>query len=155
MLGIQLHTISSSILYIILILVLIKSWMTLMDEQTAFEEKAVENERKIPSFTFCPWQGSNQPDNPSNNSLQSFEDVATAIENVESKIKIIYTDYDMSYEKKIPKMEVYNDTLDSVWYFVPKISIRSPSEDAICLIWTPTTEGRPERQIKVHTGCSN
>ena len=59
--------------------------MTLMDEQTAFEEKAVENERKIPSFTLCPWhwQGSNQPDNSSNNLLQSFEDVVTAIEKLE------------------------------------------------------------------------
>ena len=55
-LGIQLHTISTSILYMILIYFFIKSWMAMMDEQSAFEETIVENERKLPSFTLCPIQ---------------------------------------------------------------------------------------------------
>ena len=147
-LGLQ--TIFRSILYLILIFVSIKALIALMDEQSAFEEKNVENGRKLPSFTLCLWPGLNQPDNPGNNAIESFEDVASAIKNVESKFTIKYSDYDPMYEKKIQKIEKYNDTLDSVWYFVPKISIRSPSEDAICLIWRPSTESRPKRQIKVH-----
>ena len=138
------HTIPSFILYIILILVLIKSWMALMEEQSAFEETIVENERKLPSFTLCPKQ------NGANKSIASFEDVATAIKNVESKFQIQYSDYDKNFERSTPMVETYNNTLDSVWKFVPKISMRTPSEDAICLIWTPSKERTPEKQIKVH-----
>ena len=138
------HTIPSFILYIILILVLIKSWMALMEEQSAFEETIVENKRKLPSFTLCPKQ------NGANKSIESFEDVATAIKNVESKFQIQYSDYDKNFERSTPMVETYNNTLDSVWKFVPKISMRSPSEDAICLIWTPSKERTPEKQIKVH-----
>ena len=50
-LAIQLHIISTFILYTILIYFFIKSWMAMMDEQSAFEETIVENERKLPSFT--------------------------------------------------------------------------------------------------------
>ena len=137
------HTIPSSILYIILILVLMKSWMALMEEQSAFEETIVENERNLPSFTLCPKL------NGANKSIESFEDVATAIKNVESKFQIQYSDYDTNFERSTPMVETYNNTLDSVWKFVPKISMRSPSEDAICLIWTPSKERIPEKRIKV------
>ena len=102
------HTIPSFILYIILILVLIKSWMALMEEQSAFEETIVENERKLPSFTLCPKQ------NGANKSIASFEDVATAIKNVESKFQIQYSDYDKNFERSTPMVETYNNTLDSV-----------------------------------------
>ena len=138
------HTISSSVLYMILIFVTIRAWMNLMNEQTAFEETTVENNKKLPGFTVCPL-----PNQPDSKSMESFEDVATAIKNVESKFTIQYSDYDRNLERPIPIVENYNNTLDSVWKFVPKISIRNPSEDAICLIWTPSKELRPEKQIYV------
>ena len=143
-LEIQLHTISSSILYMILIYVTIRAWMNLMNEQTAFEETTVENNKKLPGFTVCPV--SNPADNKS---MESFEDVATAIKNVKSKFTIQYSDYDRNLERPIPLVENDNNTLDSVWKFVPKISIRNPSEDAICLIWTPSKERIPEKRIFV------
>ena len=144
-LVLQSHTISSSILYMILIYVTIRAWMNLMNEQTAFEETSVKNNKKLPGFTVCPVS------NPSDNkSMESFEDVATAIKNVQSKFTIQYSDYDRNFERPIPIVENYNNTLDSVWKFVPKISMRTPSEDAICLIWTPSKERTPEKQIKVH-----
>ena len=143
-LVIQLHTISSSVLYMILIFVTIRAWMNLMNEQTAFEEITVENNKKLPGFTVCPL-----PNQPDNKWMESFEDVATAIKNVESKFTIQYSDYDRNFERPIPIVEHYNNTLDSVWKFVPKISIRNPSEDAICLIWTPSKEQRPEKHIVV------
>ena len=148
-LGIQSHTISSSILYMILIFVSIKAWMNLMDEQSAFEETTLENNKKLPAFTISP-NGQKWPNQPDNNkSIESFEDVATAIKNVESKFTIQYSDYDRNFERPIPIVENCNNTLDSVWKFVPKISIRDPSEDAICLIWTPSKDRRPEKQIFV------
>ena len=143
-LVLQSHTISSSILYMILIYVTIRAWMNLMNEQTAFEETTVKNNKKIPGFTVCPVS------NPvGNKSMESFEDVATAIKNVQSKFTIQYSDYDRNFERPIPIVEYYNNTLDSVWKFVPKIDIWNPSEDAICLIWTPSKERRPEKQIYV------
>ena len=117
--------------------------MAMMDEQSAFEETIVENERKLPSFTLCPMPYG------ANKSIESFEDVATAIKNVESKFQVQYSDYDTNFERSIPMVETYNNTLASVWKFVPKISMRSPSEDAICLIWTPSKERIPEKRIKV------
>ena len=143
-LEIQLHTISSSILYMILIYVTIRAWMNLMNEQTAFEETTVENNKKLPGFTVCPV--SNPADNKS---MESFEDVATAIKNVKSKFTIQYSDYDQNFERPIPLVENYNNTLDSVWKFVPKISVSNPSENVICLIWTPSKERIPEKQILV------
>ena len=143
-LVLQSHTISSSILYMILIYVTIRAWMNLMNEQTAFEETTVENNKKLPGFTVCPVS------NPLNNkSMESFEDVATAIKNVQSKFTIQYSDYDQNFERPIAIVQNYNNTLDSVWKFVPKISIRNPSEDAICLIWTPSKERIPEKRIFV------
>ena len=105
-----------------------------MAEQTAFEETTFENNKKIPSFTSCQKLVGN------NKSMESFEDVATAIKNVESKFTIQYSDYDRNFERPTAIVQNYNNTLDSVWKFVPKISIRNPSEDAICLIWTPSKE---------------
>ena len=85
-----------------------------------------------------------------NNSIESFEDVASAIKNVESNFTIEYYDYDPNmFPAPAPMVENYNKTLDSVWYFVPKISITSPSLTTICLIWTPSKDRRLERQIKV------
>ena len=142
-LGIQLTTIPTSILYMILIFVSIKAWLNLMAEQTAFEETTVENNKKIPSFTSCQYRPGN------NNSMESFEEVAAAIKKVESKFTIEFHEYDWTLKKAIPRVENYNNTLDSVWKFVPKINIGNPSEDAICLIWTPSKEQRLEKQTMV------
>ena len=50
-----------------------------MNEHTTFEETIFENEAQTPSFTLCP----TKPDAPFNNkSIESFEDVEKAIENV-------------------------------------------------------------------------
>jgi hypothetical protein len=118
--------------------------MNLMNEQTAFEETTVKNNKKLPGFTVCP-----VPNQPDNKSMESFEDVATAIKKVESKFTIEFHEYDWTLKQTIPRVENYNNTLDSVWKFVPKISIRNPSEDAICLIWTPSKEYIPEKRIFV------
>ena len=117
-----------------------------MKEETAFEETTVANNKKLPGFTVCP-----VPQQPDNKSMESFEDVATAIKNVQSRFTIQYSDYDRNFERPIPIVQNYNNTLDSVWKFVPKISIRNPSEDAICLIWTPSKERIPEKRIFVST----
>ena len=53
-LGIQLTTIPTSILYMILIFVSIKAWLNLMAEQTAFEETTVENNKKNTKLYFMP-----------------------------------------------------------------------------------------------------
>ena len=142
-LGIQLTTIPTSILYMILIFVTIKAWLNLMAEQTAFEETTFENNKKIPSFTSCQLPIEN------NKSMESFDDVATAIKKVESKFTIEFIERDWTLEKAISMVENYNNTLDSVWKFVPKIDVWNPSEDAICLIWTPSKEQRPEKHIVV------
>ena len=139
----QLNIISSFILYIILILVTIRAWMNLMDEQSAFEETTIENERKLPSFTLCPRSYR------ANKSMESFEDVASEIKDFESKFTIRYSDFDSYIEKPIQEVEKYNNTLGSVWKFIPKINILNPSEDAICLIWTLSKERRLEKKIKV------
>ena len=112
-----------------------------MNEQTAFEENHVENERKLPSFTLCPMPADRSG---ANSSIESFEDVASAIKNVESKFTIKYQDFDRDFQLPITMLEKYNNSSDSDWYFVPKISLRSPSEDAICMIWTPSKERRPK-----------
>ena len=142
-LGIQLTTIPTSILYMILIFVSIKAWLNLMAEQTTFEETTVENNKKIPSFTSCQKLIGN------NKSMESFEDVATAMKKVESKFTIEFHEDAWTLENEIPKVESYNNTLDSVWKFVPKINIWNPSDDAICLIWTPSKEQRPGKQMVV------
>ena len=143
-LAIQPHTICSSVLYMILIYVTVRAWMNLKAEQTAFEETTEENNKKLPGFTVCPL-----PKQPDNKSMESFEDVATAIKNVESKFTIQYSDYDRNFERPMAIVENYNNTLGSIWKFVPKISIRNPSEDAICMIWTPSKERIPEKRIFV------
>ena len=142
-LGIQLTTIPTSILYMILIFVSIKAWLNLMAEQTTFEETTVENNKKIPSFTSCQKLIGN------NKSMESFEDVATAMKKVESKFTIEFHEDAWTLENEIPMVESYNNTLDSVWKFVPKINIWNPSDDAICLIWTPSKEQRPGKQMVV------
>ena len=144
-LGIQLTTIPTCILYMILIFVSIKAWLNLMAEQTAFEETTFENNKKIPSFTSCQKLIGN------NKSMESFEDVATAIKKVESKFTIEFNEYDWTLGKAISMVENYNNTFDSVWKFVPKINIWNPYEDAICLIWTPSKERIPEKRISVRS----
>ena len=135
--------ISGSVLYCILIWALVESWMTLKDEQSAFEETIKENERKLPSFTLCQKKyGGNKP-------IETFKDAATEIENFRSKFEIKYYDYDFNLEKSNPKEEDHKNPLDSNWKFVPKFNIGSPKEDAICLIWTPSKERRPEKTVQV------
>ena len=122
--------------------------MALMDEQSAFEETMVKNEKQLPSFTLCslPYGA--------NKSIERFEDIASEIKNVESKFTIEYFEYDPNFEVPTPTVENYNNTLDSDWYFVPKINIMNPYETTICLIWTPQKEHRPEKQIRVCTSLS-
>ena len=118
--------------------------MAMMDEQSAFEETIVENERKLPSFTLCPMPYG------ANKSIESFEDVASAIKNIESNFTIKYYDYDPNiFPAPAPIVENYNKTLNSAWYFVPKIDIISPSLTNIYLIWTPPRDRRLEQQINV------
>ena len=114
-----------------------------MDEQSTFEETIVGSKRKLPSFTLCSMP------NGGNKSMESFEDVASEIKNVESNFTIQYNDWNPTIEKERSMVENYNNTLGSVWYFVPKINIMNPSEPTICLIWTPSTERVLKRQIKV------
>ena len=85
-----------------------------------------------------------------NKSIESFEDVASAMKNVESNFTIEYYDYDPNiFPSPAPMVQNYNRTLDSNWYFVPKIDIISPSLTTICLIWTPSKDRKLERLIKV------
>ena len=148
MLGLQLiiKNFCGSILYCILIWALIASWMTLKDEQSAFEETINEKERKLPSFTLCPKK---YKYTKGNKALESFDDVTTEMKNIASNFTIKYLDYDYNLGEGKPKIENYDRQLDSVWKFVPKISIISPTEDVICLIWTPSKERRPEKRVKV------
>ena len=134
--------------YLILIGVSIKSWINLMNEHTTFEEKIVENEAQIPSFTLCP----TQPIDPiSNKSIESFEDVEKAIENVRDRFTMVYTDYKPYEDYKIVNYK-YNDTSSGIWYFVPKVSMDPPFETVICLIWTPSREHKikPDWSVEVN-----
>ena len=118
-----------------------------MNEHTTFEETIFENEAQTPSFTLCP----TKPDAPFNNkSIESFEDVEKAIENVRYMYKIIYNKY-KPYEDFNTVVKRYNDTSSGIWYFAPKISSFLPFEAVVCLIWTPSREQmiKPDWAIEV------
>ena len=123
--------------YLILIGICITSWIKLLKEQTAFEEKVVNNKTRLPSFTLCP----NDPykDPITNKSIESFEDIKKAIENVRVNYTIEYDEY-KPYEQNIYVEDRHNNTSYGYWYFVPKISSFFPFEASICLIWTPSKE---------------
>ena len=105
-----------------------------MNEHTTFDEKIVENEAQLPSFTLCP----TVPDDPiSNISIENFEDLQKAIEKTIINYNIKYTEH-KPYEEFKTVEEKYNDSPNGVWYFAPKISTDSPFEAVICLIWTPS-----------------
>ena len=123
--------------YIILIGICITSWIKLLKEQTAFEEKVVNYTTRLPSFTICP--NDHYTDPITNKSIESFEDIKKAIENVRVNYTIEYAEY-KPYEQIIYVEDKYNNTLYGDWYFVPKISSFSPFEASICLIWTPSTK---------------
>ena len=107
-----------------------------MEEPTAFEEKVVHNKARLPSFTLCPIQ----PDHSiSNTSIESFGDIEKATEYVRYKYTIDYIEY-RPYEQHKSIKTFYNDTSYGVWYFIPRISMDSPFEVIICLIWTPSKE---------------
>ena len=122
--------------YIILIAVCVTSWIKFLREYTVFEENIVYNKARLPSFTLCP----TQHDHPiSNESISSFEDIEKAIEDVKYKYKIKYLEY-KPYEQEKRFETSYNDTVYGTWYFAPQISMMSPFETIICLIWTPSVE---------------
>ena len=133
--------------YLILIGVCVTSWIKLLKEPTAFEEKIVNNQARLPTFTLCPAQ----PDGTiSNKSIESFEDIEKAIENVKDKYTIEYVEQ-KPYEQTKMVEKKYADTLYGVWKFAPKISSTPPFEAVICLIWTPSIEYKlkPDWSYKV------
>ena len=76
--------------YLILIGVSITSLIELLGEPTAFEEKVVYNNARLPSFTLCPIQ----PDHPMDNkTIESFEDIERAKEHVRLRYKVMYPKY--------------------------------------------------------------
>ena len=133
--------------YLILIGVCVTSWIKLLKEPTAFEEKIVNNQARLPTFTLCPAQPHGTI---SNKSIESFEDIEKAIENVKDKYTIEYVEQ-KPYEQTKMVEKKYTDTLYGVWKFAPKISLTPPFEAVICLIWTPSIEYKlkPDWSYKV------
>ena len=123
--------------YLILISICITSWIKLLKEQTAFEEKVVNNRTRLPSFTLCPSEPYYDP--ITNKSIESFEDIKKAIENVSVNYTIEYGEY-KPYEQYKTVEDKYNGNSYGDWYFVPKISMFPPFDASICLIWTPSKE---------------
>ena len=130
-LNFRIQSVITFFFYLILIGVSILSLNNLMEESTTFDEAFAANEATFPSFTLCPHDNSNL-----NKSIESFEDVAEEIENVKKNFKIIYYK-NKPYEEMRIVHEKYNQTLNSNWYFAPRISDRSPYETVICLIMAP------------------
>ena len=123
--------------YLILIGVCITSWIKVLKEPTTFEEKVAYNKTRLPSFTLCPTQAYYDP--ITNKSIESFEDIKKAIENIRVNYTIEYAEY-KPYEQYTTVEDNYNDTSYGNWYFVPKISMFPPYGASICLIWTPSKE---------------
>ena len=136
---IRLHYIFTFAFYLILIHASINAWKTYMEEPTAFQETIAKNQTKLPSFTICPLKN----DDPLNKSIQSFDDIHSAIESTKLQYRIKITE-DKPYEQPNIIREVFNDTSDGDWYFVPRILSEKPYEIVICLIWTPSINHRPE-----------
>ena len=117
--------------YLILIVICVTSWIKLLQEPTYFEEKIVYNQARLPSFTLCPSYKSE--------SIESFEDIERAIENVRHMYTIEYEQF-IPFEQTKRIENKYNDTSYGTWYFAPKIDIDPPFETDICLIWTPSKD---------------
>ena len=130
-LNFKIQSLIRSFFYLILIGVSIQSWNNLMEESTTFDEEFIDNEAIFPSFTLCPIDNFY-----SNKSIESFEDVSEEIEIVKTRFKIKYSEYKSFQEEKIVE-ETYNHTLNSDWYFVPRISEYSPYDTVICLVVSP------------------
>ena len=138
--------------YLIIIGVCITSWIKLLKEQTAFEEKFAYNKARLPSFTLCPTQPYYDP--ITNKSIESFEDIKKAIENVRVDYTIKYKEY-KPYEKITTVEDKFNGTSYGDWYFVPKMNTFPPFEISICLIWTPFKEYKlkPDWTFSVSSFC--
>ena len=89
--------------YLILIVICITSWTKLLQEPTYFEEKVVYDQTRLPSFTLCP-SGTDR-----NESIESFEDIERAIENIRYKYTIEYEQF-VPYEQTKKVENKYNDT---------------------------------------------
>ena len=105
-----------------------------MEDSTTFVERFVENEARFPSFTLCPNDNSYDK-----KTIESFEDVAEAIENVKTNFKRSFYEY-QPYEG-ITK----NQTLNNDWYFAPKTEDFYPYKTVICLIIAPSNKHNPNR----------
>ena len=128
--------------YLILIGVSITSWFNWIEESTTFDEAFVGNEAIFPSFTLCPAYAIYR-----NKSIESFEDVEEEIMNVKMNFKMTYYEF-KSYEDPKIVEETFNETLNSNWYFAPRISEYSPYEIVICLIMTPYGDRKPNPNLK-------
>ena len=129
--NLRIHSIIKFLFYMILIGISIQSWINLMDEHSTFEETINVDEAKLPSFTLCPYTRSDNL-----KLIESFEDVTKEIEDVKMMYNIRYLEY-KTYEEIKSGHETYNNSLNNVWYFAPKIMDFPPFETVVCLIWTP------------------
>ena len=151
-LNVSLKSIIRICFYLILIGISITSWIKLLKEQTAFEEKFAYNKTRLPSFTLCPIKPYYDP--ITNKTIESFEDIKKAIENIRVYYTIEFSEY-KPYEQYIIVGDKYDDTSYGDWYFVPKIWGMPPFEVSICLIWTPSKEYKlkPDWSFSVSSFC--
>ena len=96
-LNVNMQSIVRFSFYLILIGVCITSWIKLLKEPTTFEEKVLYNKTRLPSFTLCPEQPYNDP--ITNKSIESFEDIEKAIENIKDKYTIEYAEQKNEHPK--------------------------------------------------------
>ena len=108
----------------------------IVESTYGFWRKGYLQSGKTTKFTLCPRE---VDDTNRNKLIESFEDIEKAIKNVRHKYTIQYEEYKVYEEIKTVEIN-YTDTSYGVWYFVPKISVMSPFEAVICLIWTPSRE---------------
>ena len=97
---------------------------------TAFEEKVIYNQARLPSFTLCPRE---VDDTNRIKLIESFGDIDKVIKNVRHKYTIEIFEY-KPYEQ--PKRD---ETFHN-WYFAPHFSIHPPFKSVICLIWAPSKQ---------------
>ena len=139
LLNVKIEYVVSFSFYVILIGVTINSLIKLFEETTTFDEKVVQGEAILPSFTLCP----NQPEDP-DQLIESFEDVTKTIKSVRSMFTIHYTE-SKPYEETRTVIEKFNNNSYGVWYFAPRISSYPPFQTVICLIFTPSKSYRPRK----------
>ena len=89
----RLHLIAVIFFYMILIYLIINSFKHLMNEPTAFEEKLLDNQIILPSFTMCP----HRRETPKYSSIRSFGEILEAIENTRNNYSFEYST-EKSYE---------------------------------------------------------